>query len=227
MWGAFRRILPLIFGARHLIIGQLFWKAGLKHYICRKNIVKSIVKMELNIIVAAGRDGAIGRGGNLIWRIPADLKRFKALTMGHPVIMGRKTWESLPKRPLPGRRNIVVTRNVAYDAPGAELATSPEEALLLCQGERSAGEGIREAEKDVASVETGSAPFVIGGEEIYKAFLPVATRIYLTEVEEDCQDADARLPFPLDPEVWITEERGDAAVTPDGVAYRYVTYGRR
>lgn len=160
---------------------------------------------EVNIIVAAGKDGAIGKEGDLIWRIPADLRRFKALTMGHPVIMGRKTWESLPKRPLPGRRNIVVTRNVAYDAPGAELASSPEEAVRIC--------------KD-------SIPFVMGGEEIYKAFMPLATRIFLTEVEAECPDADAWLPFPLNPDAWRVEEAGAVETTPAGVSYRYVTYTR-
>ena len=78
--------------------------------------------MDVNMIVAAGDDGAIGRKGDLIWHISSDLRRFKALTMGHPVIMGRKTWESLPKKPLPGRLNIVVTRNAGYKADGAAVA---------------------------------------------------------------------------------------------------------
>ncbi len=169
---------------------------------------KSNLKEEVNIIVAAGKDGAIGKAGNLIWRIPADLRRFKALTMGHPIIMGRKTWESLPKRPLPGRRNIVVTRNAAFEAPGAEVVTSPAEALELCYGKDSI------------------PPFVIGGEEIYKAFMPLATRVYLTEIDGECPDADAHLPFPLNPDEWKAEEIGESEVTPEGVRYRYVTYGR-
>ncbi len=82
---------------------------------------------EVNIIVAAGRDGAIGKAGDLIWHIKADLRRFKALTMGHPVIMGRKTWDSLPKRPLPGRRKIVLTRNAAILGIVTESAASPKE----------------------------------------------------------------------------------------------------
>ena len=114
----------------------------------------------MNIIVAAGADGAIGLNEDLIWRIPADLRRFKTLTMGHPVIMGRRTWESLPKRPLPGRRNIVLSRDAAFHAEGAETAHSPEEALALTAG--------------------SDIPFVIGGESIYKAFLPMAERIMLT-----------------------------------------------
>lgn len=162
--------------------------------------------MELNIIVASGRDGAIGRNGELIWRIPADLRRFKALTMGHPIIMGRKTWESLPKRPLPGRRNIVVTRNRDYEAPGAEVAVSPEAAVAMA-GEEGA--------------------YVIGGAQLYHALLPKATRIYLTEIDAACDEADARMTFPPDAEAWEKEEVADPEVTPDGVTYRYVTYRRK
>lgn len=161
---------------------------------------------DVNIIVASGRDGAIGRRGELIWRIPADLRRFKALTMGHPVIMGRKTWESLPKRPLPGRRNIVVTRKSGYETPGAETAASPEEALVL------AGDG---------------KLFVMGGATLYEALLPLATRIFLTEIDGVCHDADAYMPFPPDPEIWMKAEETEPEITPDGVSYRYVTYQRR
>ena len=155
------------------------------------------------MIVAAGKDGAIGRGGDLIWRISADLKRFKSLTMGHPVIMGRKTWESLPKRPLPGRRNIVVSRNPRFEAPGAEVAMSPEQALEMTAGE---------------------IPFVMGGAQLYEALMPAATRIFLTEVNAVCPDADARLPFPLDSDKWGVEECGEEETTPEGVKYRYATY---
>lgn len=162
--------------------------------------------MEVNMIVAAGRDGAIGRGGDLIWHIREDLRRFKSLTMGHPVIMGRKTWESLPKRPLPGRRNIVVSRNVEFAAEGAEVMTSPEEALAKCQGE---------------------SPFIMGGAQIYEAFIPHVTRIHLTEIDDTCQDADAHILFPLPENEWEATETTESAVTPDGVSYRYVTYRRR
>lgn len=115
--------------------------------------------MEVNMIVAAGKDGAIGKNGDLIWHISSDLKRFKALTMGHPVIMGRKTWESLPKKPLPGRLNIVVSRNPDFIAEGARVVTTPEDAL---------------------GVSGDSSPFVMGGEQIYKAFMPYVTKIFLT-----------------------------------------------
>ncbi len=170
----------------------------------------------MNIIVATGADGAIGLKGNLIWRIPADLRRFKTLTMGHPVIMGRLTWESLPKRPLPGRRNIVVTRDASYQVEGAEVVHSPEEAVALVAADASDGKGISEG-----------MPFVIGGESIYKAFLPMAERIYLTEIEASCPEADARFPFPLDPATWELEEASATETTPEGITYRYATYRRR
>ena len=115
-------------------------------------------------VVAVSRNGVIGRAGGLPWHISSDLKRFKAITMGKPVIMGRKTWESLPKRPLPGRHNIVITRNGAYRADGASVVTSAEAALS------AAG-----TESDEISV--------IGGAEIFAMFLPMAERIHLTEAD--------------------------------------------
>ena len=160
--------------------------------------------MGINLIVAAGTDGAIGKDGKLIWKISADLKRFKEITMGHPVVMGRKTWESLPKKPLPGRRNIVVTRNAGYEAIGAETAASPDEALRLCDGEE---------------------PFIIGGEQIYAAMLPFADRIYLTRVEENYPEADAWFP-PLG-EDWSFLEEEETRETPEGVKYRFSVFKRK
>lgn len=117
------------------------------------------------LIAALQRDRGIGKDNQLLWRIPDDLARFKALTLGHPVVMGRKTWESLPTsvRPLPGRTNIVVTRNTEYEAPGATVVSSLEEAL--------------------ASVAGTHTVFVIGGAELYAAALPIADRLYLTLIE--------------------------------------------
>lgn len=161
---------------------------------------------ELEIIVAVGKDGSIGRRGSLVWRLPADLRRFKALTMGHPVVMGRKTWESLPKRPLPGRLNIVVTRNAGYEAPGAVVTASPEEALAVA-GER----------------EPLASPFVIGGEQIYRLMLPLATRLHITAVDATCPDADAWLPWPLD-ESWRLAEASGPETSPEGISYSYLTY---
>lgn len=112
------------------------------------------------LIYARAANGVIGRDGDLPWRLPADLKRFKALTMGKPMVMGRKTFDSFPS-PLPGRRHIVLTRDTGWSAPGAEVAHSVEEALILV------GDG------EVA---------VIGGAEINALFLPLATRIELTEI---------------------------------------------
>ena len=114
----------------------------------------------ITLVVAAARNGVIGKDGAIPWRLPDDLKRFKALTLGHTVVMGRKTWDSLPdkNRPLPERRNVVVTRDAAWAAPGAQRATL--EKALAEEGEI----------------------FVIGGAEIYRAALSRARRFELTEV---------------------------------------------
>lgn len=116
------------------------------------------------LIVAVAENGVIGRDGALPWRIPEDMKWFVARTKGKPCVMGRKTWESFPKRPLPGRTNIVVTRDAAYQAEGAVVVQTLEAALAVAAGEE---------------------PYeimVLGGAEIYRLALPVAGRIYLTSV---------------------------------------------
>jgi len=166
--------------------------------------------MELNMIVAAGKDGAIGCRGNLIWNISGDLRRFKALTTGHPVIMGRKTWESLPKRPLPGRLNIVITRDESYAATGAVVVSSPEKAI------EAASAGM-----------PGVTPFVIGGEQIYRHFLPSATCIFLTAVDAESPEADARLPWPFPAGEWSEVESSETMTSPVGVDYKYVTLIRK
>lgn len=127
------------------------------------------------IIVACTRDFAIGRDGDLLFHISDDLKRFKALTMGHPIIMGRRTFESFPKGALPGRRNIVVTRNSEYSAPGIETAPSLEAALALCGHD-------------------SPAPFIIGGGEIYRQALPLSDKIELTLIDATAPDADTLFP---------------------------------
>ena len=129
----------------------------------------------ISLIAAVARNRALGKDGQLLWHLPEDMRYFRETTRGKPVIMGRKTWESLPDafRPLPGRRNIVISRNPAYEAPGATLAGSLEEAVRLTQ--------------DDAEV------FVIGGAEIYGQALPLAQRLYLTEVAHDFA-ADAFFP---------------------------------
>ena len=118
---------------------------------------------KLSLIAALAKNRAIGIGNKMPWHLPADFAWFKQNTLGHPVIMGRKTFESIG-RPLPGRRNIVVTRNASLAAPGIEFAHSLEEAIALT----------REAE-----------PFVIGGATLYAEALPSATHLYLTEVDAD------------------------------------------
>ncbi len=159
----------------------------------------------LSLIAAVARNLAIGKDNQLLWHLPEDMKHFRETTRGKPVIMGRKTWESLPVafRPLPGRRNVVVSRDPDYKAPGADLADSLDAALTL----------VGEAEE----------VFVIGGEQLYRAALPRAERLYLTEV--DCTpSADAFFPA-IDATAWqIIERRESTASTP---RCTFVTYARR
>jgi dihydrofolate reductase len=152
------------------------------------------------LVVAAARNGVIGKGGAIPWRLPEDMRRFKALTLGHTVVMGRKTWDSLPakNRPLPGRRNLVVTRDPAWRADGAE-AMALDDALA------------------------GGEAFVIGGAEIYRAALPLADRIELTEVQGDF-DGDAV--FKFDRSQWRETAREDH-VSADGLAYSFVTLEKK
>lgn len=123
-----------------------------------------ISQIPIVLVVAASENGVIGAGGKLPWYIPEDLKRFKALTLGKPCIMGRKTWQSLPRKPLPGRTNIVVSRDPGFRAEGARLAIDFESALRL------------------AAQENPHEIAVIGGENIFAAALPHASRIYATEI---------------------------------------------
>lgn len=160
----------------------------------------------ISLVLARARNGAIGHRRRIPWRIPDDMRRFKALTMGKPIVMGRKTWESLPKKPLPGRTNIVVTRDAAFTAEGAVAVRSVDAALIR------------------ASAENPSEIMIIGGGEIYAATLPRAARIYLTEVEGDFE-GDVFMP-PFDPAIWRETAR-EAHETPDGLAYAYVTIERR
>ena len=128
----------------------------------------------LSIIAAVARNNAIGKGGDLLCHLSADLQRFKALTTQHTIIMGRRTFESLPKGALPNRRNIVVTRNPAFSAPGVEAFLSLEDALW--------------AAKDDGEV------FVIGGEQIYRETIAMASRLYLTHIDASFSGADAFFP---------------------------------
>lgn len=156
------------------------------------------------IVAAVANNGVIGKDNALPWHLPEDLRHFKALTSGHAVIMGRKTWESLPARfrPLPGRHNIVVTRNPAYAAPGATVVASLEEALRL---------------------DIDATAFVIGGAELYAHALPLADRLELTEIDADI-DGDARFPA-FDRRAW-REEKREAGTSADGLRYAFVSYVR-
>ena len=160
----------------------------------------------ISFVVARARNGVIGKDGGIPWRIPEDMRRFKAITLGKPVVMGRKTWDSLPRKPLPGRTNFVVTRDRGFHADGAMVAHSAGEALERAQFERP---------DEIA---------VIGGAEIYAALLPHATRIHLTEVDADFE-GDAAMPG-FDPAMWCEKDR-ETHRTPDGLAYAYVTLARR
>ena len=141
---------------------------------------------KLSLIVARGRNGVIGADGDLPWRLKADMKCFVDATRGKPVVMGRKTWESLPRQPLPGRLNIVITRQPGYTAEGAIVAPDLDTALALA-AERAQADGQDEA-------------FVIGGAQIYALALDRADRLYITEVEA-APDGDTRFPA-FDENAW-------------------------
>jgi len=159
----------------------------------------------VSFVLARADNGVIGVDNAIPWRIPEDMKRFKAITMGKPIVMGRKTWDSFPKKPLPGRTNIVITRDVHWQAEGAVVVHSLEEALKQAE---------REAPDEIA---------VIGGAEIYRLALPRADRIHLTEVHTEVA-GDATLPS-FDPALWRETAREDH-VTADGLRYSYVTLDR-
>ncbi len=159
----------------------------------------------VSLIVAASQNGVIGKDGALPWRLPEDMKRFKKLTMGHPCIMGRKTWDSLPDKPLPGRTNIVVTRNEAISPEGAEVANSFEAAL------------------EIARRENPEEIMIIGGAAIYAEALPQANRIYFTEVAGHIM-GDAFFPQ-ANPSEWRAVS-GEGPFLEGTTQYRYLTLER-
>lgn len=158
---------------------------------------------EITLIIARARNGVIGADGAMPWHIPADLRRFKRLTMGCPMIMGRKTFDSLPAL-LDGRRHIVLTRDTGWQEEGAEAAHSVDAALMLA-----------------------NAPhvMVIGGAEIYRLFLPLADRIELTEVDLE-PAGDARIDRP-DPAIWAQSGVEDHAAEAGRPAYQFLSFTRR
>ena len=155
------------------------------------------------LIAAVAANGTIGLDNRLPWRLPEDLRRFKALTLGHPVVMGRRTWDSIG-RPLPGRTNIVVTRSTRFAAPGALIAHTLDEAL--------------------AAAAAADEVFVIGGGDLYRAALPLAHRLLLTEIRRDFA-GDAF--FPAFDRAAFRETSRQPQPAADGLEYDFVEYQRR
>ncbi|MEH6757161.1 MAG: dihydrofolate reductase [Parasphingorhabdus sp.] len=158
---------------------------------------------EIILILARANNGVIGKDGMLPWHLPADLRHFKSLTQGKPMIMGRKTFDSLPSL-LTGRRHIVLTRDQSWEGDGAEIANSFEEALKIANAPHIA---------------------VIGGAEIYRLFLPKADRIALTEVHIDAEGDTAMEAF--DPEIWQEAEREDHEAKDGKPSFSFVTLKRQ
>jgi dihydrofolate reductase len=157
----------------------------------------------ISMIVARSRNHVIGRDNQMPWKISADLQFFKRVTMGHPVIMGRKTWESIG-RPLPGRRNIVVSRNADYAPTGAELASSLDEALTrLAESPRV---------------------FVIGGEQLFKQAFDKADRLYVTEIDIDVEGGDTFFEIPHTSD-WKEVERVPGSE--NNIDFAFVTLERK
>lgn len=161
--------------------------------------------MTLSIIVAIAENNVIGKDNSLIWHLPADLKYFKALTMGHPIVMGRKTFESIGK-PLPGRTSVIITRNTAYKPEGCLIAHSLTEAVEMLKSYEKA--------------------FIIGGEQIYRQAIDIVDFLYITEVHR-AFDGDAFFPV-INPDIWEKTFRSDHE--PDdknAYPYSFVVYKRK
>lgn len=160
----------------------------------------------VSLVAAVARNGVIGRDNDLVWRDPVDARHLRTMTMGSPVIMGRKTWDSLPERfrPLPGRRNLVVTRQPTWHARGAEAVGTIESALRFCQGSERV--------------------FVLGGSAVYAAALPWADRLELTEVDADFE-GDVLFP-PWDRDAFEAVQR-EAHVDAQGRSFSFVSYRRK
>ncbi len=160
----------------------------------------------ISIIAAISEDCGIGKNNDLLWNIPEDLKRFKKLTLGKTVIMGRKTWESLPRRPLPGRKNVVITDVPDENIGNAVTAYSIGDALSKCSDD-----------EDI---------FIIGGGSIYRQFMPLAGRLYITLVH---RSVPADIYFPeIDMNTWKIVEKDDSGSNKiDSVPYTYIIYDRK
>lgn len=159
----------------------------------------------ISIIVAVSDDLGIGKNNDLLWHLPEDMKRFKRLTTGNTIIMGKRTWESLPKRPLPGRKNVVITDIPDETFEGAVMAYSIDEAVSKCKGD--------------------SEIFIIGGGSVYGQFMPLADRLYITHVHKKAE-ADTFFPK-IDKRTWEIAEKEEFTPEGDGIPYTYVIYERR
>lgn len=160
----------------------------------------------LNIIVAVAQNGAIGKDNKLLWHLSEDLKYFKQTTLGSPIIMGRKTWESLPFKPLPKRENIVISKNKDFKPEGATLVHSTDEAVEYCN----------KLEKC----------FIIGGETIYKALMPYCDKLYITKVHKSFE-ADTFFPE-IDPKIWELESESQIQKDePSGLEFQFLVYKKK
>jgi dihydrofolate reductase len=159
----------------------------------------------ISIIVAVSDDLGIGKNNDLLWYLPEDMKRFKKLTTGNTVIMGKRTWESLPKRPLPNRKNVVITDLQHESFDGALTAYSIDEAIAKCKGDNEI--------------------FIIGGGSIYRQFMPLADRLYITHVHKK---TEADIYFPkIDKRTWKIAEKEEFKPEDGGIPYTYVIYERK
>ncbi|HUW75658.1 MAG TPA: dihydrofolate reductase [Gallionella sp.] len=165
----------------------------------------SVIKPRVSLIVAMAKNRVIGHNNTLPWRLPADLKHFKTLTMGHHIVMGRKTFESIGK-PLPGRTSVVVTRNAAYSAPGVIAVNSLEAAISACVDDNEI--------------------FVIGGAELYLQAIALADRIYLTEIDADIH-GDAYFPEFKRSEWLELSRETHSQLEPQPLQYQFVVYHRK
>ena len=161
----------------------------------------------LSLIVAIAENGAIGKDNALLWHLSADLKRFKALTTGHAVVMGRKTFDSLPRKPLPNRRNIVLTHSSDFCPEGVEVVHSVDELLSLTRGEEEC--------------------FLMGGASLYALLLPHAERLYLTFVHRAYPDADAFFPHIDLNDYQLLQQTEVVTDEKSGIAYHYADYQRK
>ena len=154
----------------------------------------------LYVVVAIASNGVIGKDGKLPWHLPEDLAHFRKITIGHPIIMGRRTWESF-RKPLPDREHIVVSRRAGYEAPGASVASSLQAAIALCAGEPVA--------------------FVIGGTELFREALPIADGVVVTDIDK-AYDGDTWFPE-WDRSAWKVTQR-ESHTSKDGVPFSFALY---